>query len=538
LSSSTPTTYQLADLFEAVVDAVPDRLALVAGHQRLTFAQLDERANRLANHLLGLGLAPGARVGVYAWNRAEWLELMLGAFKARLVPINVNYRYVADELAYLFDDADIEAVALERTFAPVVDELRSALPELQHVLVIEDGSDNVAPGASRYEGALAASSPTRPRQDRTSDDLYVLYTGGTTGMPKGVLWRHEDIFFAAMGGNGYGQGAVASPAGVVERVSAEELRMVTLVIPPMMHGAAQWVVFITLLGGGTVVLNTSRTFDAHEAWRTVEREGCNNITLVGDAMARPLADALDESAGEFDLSQLFAIGSGGAIFSTSVKEQLRAHLPDVLLVDSFGASETGAGAAQTDIDAGPRFAVNEWTTVLDEQLHPVAPGSGVVGRLARRGHVPLGYHKDEAKTAATFPTDADGVRWAVPGDHATVEADGTITLLGRGSGCINSGGEKIYPEEVEAALKAHPEVFDALVVGVADDRFGQRVAAVVQPRPGRTPSSDDLADHCRSKVAGYKVPKVWALVDEVHRTPSGKPDYPWAQSVVDASPGR
>jgi fatty-acyl-CoA synthase len=531
---NVPPTYQLADLFEAVADAVPDRVALVAGDRRLTYAVLDERATRFGNHLASVGLEPGAKVGIYAWNRAEWLEAMLGAFKARLVPINVNYRYVSDELAYLLDNADVEALVLERGFSPLVVELRPKLPRLRHLVVIDDDSDpGIAPppDSTPYEEALAAASTDR-RTDRSPDDLYILYTGGTTGMPKGVMWRSEDIFFAAMGGNGFGQGPVTTPAEFMARIADDDARMVTFVAAPLMHGAAQWVAFITLFGGGEIVLSTSHGFDADEAWRLIARERCNNVTVVGDAMARPLAEAL--ATGDHDASSVAVIGSGGAIFSAAVKEQLQALLPNAFMIDSFGASETGAGSSQMDASAGPRFPVNEWTTVLDDDLRPVAPGSGVIGKMARKGNIPVGYYKDEAKTAATFVTDAEGTRWAIPGDHATVDEDGIITLLGRGSGCINSGGEKIYPEEVEAALKSHPDVFDALVVGVPDERFGERVAAVVQPRPGREPRLDVLAEHCRQHVAGYKVPRQLTLVDTIGRTPSGKADYRWAKEAAGA----
>jgi fatty-acyl-CoA synthase len=526
-----PSTYQLADLFEAVADHVPDRIALVAGEVRRTYAQLDVRATRLGNHLVALGLRPGSKVAIYSWNRAEWVEAMLATLKARLVPINVNYRYIAHELRYLFDDADVEAVVYERSFTSLLDEVAVDLPMLRHRIVLEDGSDADAPDATPYESAIASASDERLVAGRSDDDLYLLYTGGTTGMPKGVVWRHEDIFFAAMGGNGFGDGPVATPAAVLGRVAPERAALTTFVIPPMMHGAAQWVAFITLFAGGTVVLNTARTFDPVEAWRIVERERVNQITLVGDAMARPLADALDAAPGAYDLTSLFIIGSGGAIFSAGVKEQLRAHLPNVMIVDSFGASETGAGATQLEAGTGARFVANEWTTVLGDDLRPVEPGSGSVGRLARRGHVPLGYHKDAAKSATTFLTDPDGVRWAVPGDHATIGADGIITLLGRGSQCINSGGEKIYPEEVEAALKSHPDVFDAIVVGVPDERFAERVAAVVEPRPGRSPGIEELAEHCRRSIAGYKVPRQVMLVETMSRTPSGKADYRWAKAM-------
>ena len=527
-----PRSYQLADLFEAVADAVPDRLALVAGDRRLTYRQLDERATRFAGHLRSLGLAAGTKVGIYAWNRAEWVEAMLGCFKARAVPINVNYRYVTEELAYLLDNADVEVLVFERGFAGHVDELQPKLPSLRHLVALEDGAHGDVEGAVPYEDALAAAPPARGAEERSPDDLYMLYTGGTTGMPKGVMWRTEDIYFAAMGGNGFGQGPVRSPADVLDRIAPEGGRMVTLVAPPMMHGAAQWVSFITFFGGGQVVLYTGRRFDAAEVWRIVERERCTSITVVGDAMARPLAEALDEAGDRYDTSSIINVGSGGAIFSAAVKDQLRRHLPNAFRVDSFGASETGAGSSQLDPSAGPRFPVNEWTAVLGDDLRPVAPGSGVVGRLARRGHIPLGYYKDEAKTAATFLVDPDGVRWAVPGDHGTVEADGMIALLGRGSGCINSGGEKIYPEEVEAALKSHPDVFDALVVGVPDERFTERVAAIVQPRSGREPVLEDLVAHCRTLIAGYKVPRQLHLVEAIGRTASGKADYRWAKEQV------
>ena len=503
--------FNLADLFEIVVDTVPDRLALVAGDVRLTYADLDERANRVAHHLLRTG-ARGRWVGIDSWNRAEWFEAMLGCFKARAVPININYRYGHDELRHILDDADVQLVLTEPDFAPTIESLR------RDVLVIGDA----------YEAALAASSPSREGlPPRSSDDLYVLYTGGTTGFPKGVLWRQEDIFFAAMGGGGFGQPPIKTPEELAGRIGPPE--GIAMVLPPMMHGGAQWMSFITFFGGGTVVLWTEHHFDADEVWRIVERERANSVMVVGDAMARPLAESLDGAT--HDTSSVFVIGSGGAILSAAVKEQLRAHLPNALIIDSFGASETGAGGSVLEGDK-PRFQMGEFMTVLDDDLKPVPPGSGVVGRLARRGHIPLGYHKDETKTAATFVTAADGERWVIPGDFATVEDDGAITLLGRGSMCINTGGEKVFPEEVEAVLKEHPDVYDAVVVGIPDERFVERVAAVVHPRPGSAPTLDALAEHCRSRLAAYKAPRHLVLVDEVRRTPAAKPDYGWAREVA------
>jgi 3-oxocholest-4-en-26-oate---CoA ligase len=526
--------FNLADLYEIVADAVPDRLALVAGNRRLTYAQLDERANRFAHHLLEDGVEPGDKVAIYSWDRAEWVEAMLGTYKARAVPINVNYRYVADEARYILHNSDAVVVVHERAFSPLLATIRADLPKLRHAVVLEDGTD-AASDATPYEDALAAASPARDFGPRSSDDLYLLYTGGTTGVPKGVMWRSEDIFFAALGGGGFGQPPITKPEELADRIPAEEARAIPMVNAPMMHGGGQWMAFITFFGGGTVVLNCDRHFDSDRIWRTVEREHCNSVMVVGDAMGRPLAEALAAPGARYDTSSVIIVGSGGAILSPPVKEQLRAQLPKAMVIDSFGASETGASGTVFDTDgpaAGPRFTMGEFMTVLDEELRPVGPGSGVVGRLARRGHIPLGYYKDDEKTAATFVTAADGARWVVPGDLAVVETDGTITLLGRGSVCINSGGEKVYPEEVEAALKSHPDVFDAVVVGVPDDRYVERVAAIVQPRPGAAPSLEGLQSHARDKLAGYKLPRQLLLAETIPRTPVGKPDYRAAKKLA------
>ena len=527
-----PPTFNLADLFELVVDTVPAREALVAGQARRTFGELDERANRVANHLLGVGLAPGAKVAIYSWNRAEWVESFFGAFKARLVPVNVNYRYVADELRYVLENADAEAAVVERSFLPLVHQTRAKLPLLRHVLVLDDGDDADPGEATPYEEALAGADAGRPSLARTGDDLYILYTGGTTGAPKGVMWRQEDIFFASMGGGGFGQPPIRTPPEITERVWPEDGRVTSLVLAPIMHGAAQWGMCIMLFGGGTVVLYTPHRFDPHAAWRLAEQERAMTVMVVGDAMARPLGEALDEKA--YGLSSVVSVGSGGAVFSSAVKAKLREHLPNALIIDTMGASELGASGSQPDPDAGPRFNAIDAMSVLGDDLRPVPAGGGDVGLLARRGHIPLGYYKDDAKTAATFVTDPDGVRWSVPGDHARIEADGTITLLGRGSGCINTGGEKVYPEEVEAAVKSHRDVFDALVIGVPDARFTERVAAVVQPRAGRAPTLEDLAAHCRRTIAGYKVPRELKMVDAIRRTASGKADYRWAKEQFES----
>ena len=538
MTAATPRTFNLADLFEVVADACPERLALVAGEVRLTYDELDRRANRLAHHLLDHGVGPGDHLGIYAWNRAEWIEAMLGAYKARAVPINVNYRYVEDELRYIFDNADLAALVFERSFTPRVEAVLADVPRLRHLVVVDDQSEGerTTIGAVPYEDALAGASPERGFGPRSPDDLYILYTGGTTGMPKGVMWRSEDIFFGAMGGGNFAGPPVERPDDLAG--GAAKAPVVACVTAPLMHGGGQWVTLITLTTAGTVVLYTGRRYDAEDIWRIAARERANSVMVVGDAMARPLAEALGGRDAAFDLSSLAVIGSGGAILSKAVKEQLRAALPDVMVIDSFGASETGANGSVMDVGApaaGPRFTMGEHTTVLGDALRPVTPGSGEVGRLAKRGHIPLGYYNDEGKTAATFLHDADGVRWVVPGDFATVEADGAITLLGRGSVSINTGGEKVFPEEVEAALKAHPDVFDAVVVGVPDDRFVERVVALVTARPGAKPTLDSLRDHCRNSIASYKAPRELHLVDEIVRTPAGKPDYRWARArAIDA----
>jgi acyl-CoA synthetase (AMP-forming)/AMP-acid ligase II len=530
--------FNLADLFESVADAVPEREAIVCGERRLTYAQLEERANRLAHYLLANGVGEGDHIGLYLYNCIEYMEASLAAFKVRAVPININYRYVEEELRYLFDNADLVALVHHREFAPRIGTVAGELPRLRTFLAVDDGSsvDCSAIGSVDYEEALTPSSPERDFAPRSADDLYILYTGGTTGMPKGVMWRHEDLFFAAlMGGNPYGA-PPERPEQVSENAKAGQV-ITSLPAAPLMHGAAQWAALIYLYSGGKLVLAPGKRFDPHRIWQLVGEERVNSVSIVGDAMARPLAEALEKPGASYDTSSLFVIGSGGATYSEGVKAQLRAKLPNVLLMDRFGGSEggnQGQGVDQSPGAAGPRFQADETTAVLGEDMRPLPPGSGVVGMLARRGHIPLGYYKDPEKTAKTF-IEVDGVRWVVAGDMAMVEADGTITLLGRGSNCINSGGEKNFPEEVEAALRSHPTVFDAIVVGAPDERWGERVAAVVQPRPGSAPTLEELDAHCRTKIAGYKVPREVHLVDEIQRQPSGKPDYKWAKAIAAGS---
>ncbi|WP_406285684.1 acyl-CoA synthetase [Embleya sp. NBC_00896] len=523
----TQRVFNLADLFEVVVDACPDRLALIAGDVRLTYAELDARANRVAHAFTTAGLAPGDHIGIYSRNRAEWLEAMIGAFKARMVPININYRYVEDELRYIVDNADLVGLVVERGYLPKVAAVRADAPALAHVFVLADEFDEKLDDTIEYEAALATESGTRDFGPRSPDDRYMVYTGGTTGFPKGVEWRSHDIFCSAMGGGNFGGEPIEKPELLARK--AEGAPLVQMLTTPLMHGNGQWVTWITLFSAGTAVMWTGLRYDPAEILRTIEREGCVTMMLVGDAMARPIADELE--SGAYDVRTLKVIGSGGALLSPSVKAQLTRLIPGLYISDSFGASEFGAGSSQT---AGGRFPLKPKTAVLGEDLRPV--GVGESGRLARTGYIPIGYYKDPVKTADTFHVDPDGVRWVVPGDFARIEDDGDVTLLGRGSVCINTGGEKVFPEEVEGVLKAHAAVYDAVVVGLPDPRFGERVAAVVSLREGHALTIEELAEHARGQIAGYKIPRDLVVVAEVPRTPAGKPDYRWAKTTAAAAP--
>ncbi|TDD67034.1 acyl-CoA synthetase [Actinomadura rubrisoli] len=518
-------SYNLADLLEILAAAGPDRPALVAGDERRTYRELDERASRVGHHLAAAGVRPGEHVAILAHNRAEWIEAMFGIFKIRAVPIPVNYRYVAAELRHVLADSDAVALIGERSLLAEVEEIRGGLPKLRHVVVLEDGPAGAIPGAVEYEKALAdAGGDGFP--ERSSDDRYVMYTGGTTGYPKGVEWRCEDVFFAALGGGNALGDPITSPDAIA--ANADQPATAVLDCAPVMHGAGQWVAFMGLFSGAKVVLYTDHAFDADRALRLLAAEQANVLMLVGDVMARPVAKAL--ATGAYDTSSLMAIASGGAPLTEGAKEALLEHLPNVLFLDNYGASETGAcGPSVGGKEGTARFLMKPGITVLDDDLNVVRPGE--IGKLARSGHIPLGYYNDPVKTASTFFTDAGGTRWSIPGDYASLEEDGTIVLLGRGSLVINTGGEKVYPEEVEVALKDHPDVDDVVVVGLPDERFGQRVAAVVAARPGAEVTLEALAEHCRGRLAGYKLPRQIRLVDEVRRTAVGKSDYTWAKSV-------
>jgi acyl-CoA synthetase (AMP-forming)/AMP-acid ligase II len=527
--------FNLADLFENAVDHFGEREYLVCDGKRRTYREMEERANRLAHHLAASGIGAGDHVGIYAYNSVEWVETLWAVFKLRAVWININYRYVEDELRYLFDNADLKALVYQRQFADRVRGVRNAMPLLQHAVVIDDGSDEApAPGSVPYEDAIASGSPERDFGPRSPGDRYILYTGGTTGMPKGVVWRHEDVFMALGGGIDPMTNVRAErPEQMVEKAMAG-VPLTFLAIAPLMHGATQWAVMGQSFLGNKVVL--MGRFDPVEVWRLVESEKINSIMITGDAMGRPLIEALSAPEAKWDTSSVFLLSSSAATFSPSVKDDFFRHFPNLMMVDAVGSSEGGNNGmvmvqpGQTAMKGGPTVNRLGNTVVLDEDGTPLEAGCGKIGKLARTGDIPLEYYKDPVKSAQTFVTH-NGVRYSIPGDFAMIEADGRITLLGRGSVSINSGGEKIFPEEVEAAVKSHPDVFDCTVVGVADERWGERVAAVVELRPGRSPSLEQIQEHCRHRIAGYKIPRVLHVVDKLVRSPSGKPDYRWAKAV-------
>ena len=529
----------IADLAEHAIDAVPDRVALICGDEQLTYAQLEEKANRLAHYLIDQGVKKDDKVGLYCRNRIEIVIAMLGIVKAGAILVNVNYRYVEGELRYLFDNSDMVALVHERQYSDRVANVLPDTPNVKTVLVIEDGSDN---DYRRYGGvefyfAIAQGSPERDFAPRSADDIYLLYTGGTTGFPKGVMWRHEDIYRVLFGGTDFATGEFVKDEYDLAKAAAAGPPAIRYPIPPMIHGATQSSTWMSLFAGQTTVL--APEFNADEVWRTVHDHKVNLLFFTGDAMARPLLDALTAD-NDYNLSSLFLLASTAALFSPSIKEKLLELLPNRVITDSIGSSETGFGgtsivAKDAPHSGGPRVTIDHRTVVLDDDGNEVKPGSGVRGFIAKKGNIPVGYYKDEKKTAETFRT-INGVRYAIPGDYAQVEEDGTVTMLGRGSVSINSGGEKIYPEEVEAALKGHPDVFDALVVGVPDPRYGQHVAAVVQARRGTRPTLAELDSFVRSEIAGYKVPRSLWLVDEVKRSPAGKPDYRWAKEQTEVRP--
>jgi acyl-CoA synthetase (AMP-forming)/AMP-acid ligase II len=535
--------FNLADIHEAVSASSPDRECIVWRDRRFTYGQVTERTRRLANYLAGRGLGVRAErpslsgwesgqshLALYLYNSNEYLEGMLGAFKARVAPFNVNYRYVEEELLYLFRDAKAEAAIYHAALAPTLAKVLPQLPHLKVLLQVADESGHaLLPGAVDYEEALASSSPDRPAAPLSPDDLYILYTGGTTGMPKGVLWRQSDIYFAALGGTRPGAGEHPDMESVLSMAGGGP-RM--LPAPPFMHGAAHWAAFNTMNGGGTVVIqDDNKRLDPDDVWSLVEREKVQGLLIVGDAFARPLLDQLEKKS--YDLSSLAMLISGGAVLNVKIKEEILEKIPDVMILDGIGSSETGSQAANMSSKgmgaSTGSFLPQPGNCVLSEDFATVlAPGSEAMGWFAKAGRVPLGYLGDRAKTEKTFPV-LGGVRYSVPGDRARHLASGLIEVLGRDSVTINSGGEKIFAEEVEQALKHHPAVYDAVVCGRPSERWGQEVVAVVALREGATASEESLLEECARHLARYKLPKAFVLRDSILRSPSGKADYRWAR---------
>jgi fatty-acyl-CoA synthase len=537
--------FNLAQVNDAVATAFPDREAFVWRDRRLTYADLADRTRRLGNYLHDRGLGCHTEraqlegwesgqdhLALYLYNGNEYIEGMLGAYRARVAPFNVNYRYVEEELRYLLDDSSARAIVYHSEFAPTLEAVRGDLPNLQMLIQVDDESGHgLLPDAVWYEDALAQASDAPVPVEPSPDDLYILYTGGTTGMPKGVLWRQGDIFPAALGGRDIATGQEwADLDAVIANAENGGARM--MAAPPFMHGAAHWVAFVALDWGNTVVLpSRTRSLDPADIWQTVEREQANTLLIVGDAFGRPLIDELER--GDYDLSSLLMLASGGASLSAPVKNRFLELVPTMAIMDGLGSSETGTQASQFS-SAGAEATTGTFTpsfgmAIVSEDLSTrLEVGDTTLGWLAQEGRVPLGYLGDRAKTERTFPV-IDGVRYSVPGDRANYTPEGQLQLHGRDSVTINSGGEKIFAEEVEQALAHHPAVYDAVVAGRPSERWGNEVVAIVQLRPGFEVGADDLVAECERHVARYKLPKHIVFVDHVVRSPAGKADYRWAR---------
>ena len=536
----------LATVIDAVAHSVPEREAIIFRDHRFTYGQFNKRTRQLANLLTDNGYGCHTErsklsswesgqdhLALYLFNGNEYIEGMLGAFKSRMVPFNVNYRYVEEELVYLLNNAHAKAMIFHTSLAENVQALREHVPSLELLLQVHDEPGELLPGALDYEDALAGQSADYSDVQLSPEDLYMLYTGGTTGMPKGVLWRQCDILIAALGGRRTNGHILGSLDEYIER--AQRIDRKSMPAPPFMHGAGHWNAFQMLNAGGTIVIQDNvKKFDASEVLDLIEVERIGNLLLVGDAFGRPLADELASSTR--DLSCLRNIITGGAIMTAKVKQELIASLPQVNIIDTAGSSETGGQASHvSNQSSGAQtgtFTLSENNAVLSDDLtHTLEPGHEGLGWWARSGHIPLGYLGDESKTNETFPT-VDGVRYSVPGDKVRLLEDGSLELHGRESVTINSGGEKIFAEEVEQALKHHSDVFDAVVAGRPSERWGNEVVAIVQLREGSQASEDSLLEECGQHIARYKYPKAFIFVNEVLRSPSGKADYKWAKTIA------
>ncbi|MGV0992208.1 MAG: acyl-CoA synthetase [Mycobacterium sp.] len=542
--------FDLSTVFRTVAETIPDQQLFIWRDLRMTYAQMDARIDGVAHYLTSQGLGCHTErdqlsghesgqdhIGLYVRNGNEYLEAMVAGYRARVAPFNVNFRYVEEELLYLLGDSGARALVYAGEFAPHVHSILGRLPNLTVLIQVDDGSGNeLLPGAVDYESITATPAPAGGMPTPTGDDLYILYTGGTTGMPKGVLWRQHDIFMSAMGGRPFmaGGAELNTYADLAEQVRAQAGFRSLLLIPPLMHGAAQWGVFNTISTGGWIAVpDDVKRFDADAILRLAARERVIGIPVVGDAMARPLVDQIEK--GDYDLSGLLAMTNGGAPLSPTVRDRLLNALPSLMIMDAVGASESGAqmttiATKGADVQAATFTALADTTVVAADFSRVLEPGEGD-GWLARREFVPLGYLGDAEKTARTFPT-INGVRWSIPGDKARILADGRIELLGRDSVTINSGGEKIFAEEVERAVASHPSVYDVVVTGRPSERWGAEVVAIVQFAENRSATDDELAEACRAHIADYKIPKVFVHSDKIVRSPAGKADYRWAKAIA------
>jgi len=519
--------WSFADEWEAVAEALPDAVAQIQGDRRTTWRAFDHRADGIARVLLEGGARHQDKVALLLYNCPEYMESMFAVFKAGLVPVNTNYRYADDELVYLWDDADVRAVAFHGTFTNTLDRVRSRVPGITTWLWVDDASSPRPDWALDYEAAAAsATGRTIAAWGRDGDDLLLLYTGGTTGMPKGVMWRQDDLFCTLNAGSGVDFGGEPDLDRVRSTITGPGPRV--LPAAPLMHGTGMLSALGNLSAGGCTVTLESHSLDPTELLDTVEREGVNAIALVGDAFAKPILRALDDEPGRWDISSLRLIVSSGVMFSEESKQRLLRHHPGMIIADAFSSSEAlGLGmsySAAGGTASTAKFVLGVNARVIADDGHEVQPGSGEVGRVAVKGRTPLGYYKDAAKSAATFPT-IDGDRYSVPGDYATIAADGSLALLGRGSVCINTGGEKVFAEEVEEVMKRHPSVLDAVAVGVPDEKFGEAITAVVEAQPGQTIDPQTLIAHVKAALAAFKAPKRVLVVDSIGRAANGKVDY-------------
>ena len=530
--------WHFADMWEVIANAVPEREALVHGTIRRNWKEYEDRAARLARIFTDQGLGPDSKVSIFACNCPEYLEAQFGLLKTRCVPVNINYRYLETELIYLLDNSDSEALVFQARFADKIAAIRDQLPGIRFYLEIDDGSGKHLDGATRYEDAIGAATPM-PRIERSEDDIYMLYTGGTTGMPKGVMYRQGDFAPAILAG--YAGRGMAPPTNEEELVAAVKTLQETGAAPrgmpacPLMHGSGMWLsVFGTHHMGGTVVTFDNNSFDPATFRALIEAEKVTDTVIVGDSFGKPILKVLDAAKADnksYDLSSLIYLISSGAMCSIEVKRRL-VEYGNFIIVDAIGSSEGNMGAAMMNRDTPEsetaKFTPHPTTKVFTDDWREVTPGSGEIGLIANGGFTPVGYYKDPVKSAETF-REINGHRYSIPGDYATIEADGTLTLLGRGSVSINTGGEKVFPEEVEEAIKTHPAVYDCLVVGVPDERFGERITAVTSFQDDESVEDEDLINWVRGKLAGYKLPKTIVAVPVVLRAANGKANYKWAK---------